>query len=93
VVSLTSPEQVWPERNQRPSQIFAKEKQLAALLQPLEIAYIALAPTMQQQADQKGLILHGFGKAQGTGHWNINGHQLAATVLAQRICTDKQLIK
>lgn len=98
VISLSSPEQVWPRRNQRPSQLFDKEKQLAALLQPLEISYMALAPAMQQQADQKGLILHGFGKAQGIGHWNINGHQLAATVLAQQICadnhlTDKQLIK
>ncbi len=88
VVSLTSPEQVWPRRNQRPSQIFAKEKQLAALLQPLGIDYIALAPTMQQQADQKGLILHGFGTAQGIGHWNENGHRLAAERLAISLCTE-----
>ena len=88
VVSLTSPEQVWPRRNQHPSQIFAKEKQLAALLQPLGIDYIALAPTMQQQADQKGLILHGFGTAQGIGHWNENGHRLAAERLAISLCTE-----
>ncbi|WP_288916697.1 SGNH/GDSL hydrolase family protein [uncultured Synechococcus sp.] len=88
VVSLTSPEQVWPRRNQRPSQIFAKEKQLAALLQPLGIDYIVLAPTMQQQADQKGLILHGFGTAQGIGHWNENGHRLAAERLAISLCTE-----
>jgi hypothetical protein len=87
VISLTSPEQLWPNRRQRPAKPFAREQQLEALLQPLGITYFPLAPTLQQQADAQGLSLHGFpGQQPGLGHWNANGHRLAAAELARRLC-------
>ena len=87
VISLTSPEQVWPNRRQRPAKPFAREQQLESLLQPLGITYFPLAPTLQQQADAQGLSLHGFpGQQPGLGHWNANGHRLAAVALARRLC-------
>lgn len=87
VISLTSPEQLWPNRRQRPIQPFDKEERLAALLQPLGISYFPLAPALQQQADAQGLSLHGFpGQQPGLGHWNAHGHRLAAAELAQELC-------
>jgi hypothetical protein len=42
---------------------------------------------MQRLADQKGLLLHGFpGQEPGKGHWNSQGHRLAAELLARQLC-------
>jgi hypothetical protein len=94
VVSLTSPEQVWPQRQRRPKDAFAREKRLGVILKDLKVPYIALAPDMQQRADAKNLSLHGFPNQQpGIGHWNTNGHHLAADVLAKKLCSTTNLIR
>jgi hypothetical protein len=87
VTSLTSPDQVWPDRQQRPQQPFRLEQQLSQVLKPLAVTYLPLAPEMQRLADQKGLLLHGFpGQEPGKGHWNSQGHRLAAELLARQLC-------
>lgn len=87
VVSTSSPEQVWPRPDQRPSQPFAQEQRLAGLLASRRIPYLALGPLLQRQADQQGLTLHGFsGQAPGEGHWNTDGHRLAAAAIAPWLC-------
>ena len=87
VVSLSSPEQVWLKKEQRPKNEFSREKNLAEILSELKVPYIALAPAMQQKADDLNTHLHGFqGQQPGIGHWNENGHELAAELLKKSLC-------
>ena len=87
VVSTSAPEQVWPTASERPSQPFAQEQRLRALLAQRQIPYLPLGPYLQRRADQDGLLLHGFtGQAPGQGHWNANGHRLAAELIAPWLC-------
>jgi len=82
VVSASSPEQLWPRHQQRPADPFAQEPRQAALLAARSIPYLPLAPTLQRQADQASLLLHGLpGQAPGEGHWNATGHRLAAEAI------------
>ncbi len=87
VISTSAPEQVWPIASERPSQPFAQEQRLGSLLAKRQIPYLPLAPDLQRQADQAGLLLHGFkGQSPGEGHWNANGHRLAADLIAPWLC-------
>lgn len=96
VTSLSTPEQLWPDRAARERAFsearlapFEREQRLRSLLDPLEVPYLPLAQELQQQADRRSLVLHGFpGPQAGQGHWNPTGHALAAEVLAQRLCAD-----
>ena len=48
---------------------------------------LPLAPAMQKLADQRGAYFHGFDNiGLGRGHWNAEGHALAAELIAQRLC-------
>ncbi|MEB3316926.1 MAG: SGNH/GDSL hydrolase family protein [Cyanobacteriota bacterium] len=94
VTSLSTPEQLWPDRGERQAFFrrmgeapFAREQRLAGLLGALQVPYIPLAEAMREQADQNRLIAHGFqGQQLGVGHWNVTGHRLAAELLARRLC-------
>ena len=87
VVSTSSPEQVWPRPHQRPSDPFAQERRLEALLAARRIPYLALGPILQRQVDEQGLTLHGFvGQAPAEGHWNRTGHRLAAAAIEPWLC-------
>ena len=87
VISTSAPEQVWPIASERPSEPFAQEQRLGSLLAKRQIPYLPLAPDLQRQADQAGLLVHGFkGQAPGEGHWNANGHRLAADRIAPWLC-------
>jgi len=87
VVSTSAPEQVWPNVSERPAQPFAQEQRLGALLAKRKIPYLPLGPRLQRQADKNGLLLHGFkGQTPGEGHWNANGHRLAADLIAPWLC-------
>jgi lysophospholipase L1-like esterase len=52
------------------------------------IQVIDLAQPMQSFADEKQVFLHGFGKGIGNGHWNADGHRLAAEIIADKMCGD-----
>jgi lysophospholipase L1-like esterase len=87
VVSVSSPDQVWPKRAERPADPFAQERRLGGLLQARSIPYLSLGPTLQLEVDRHGLLLHGFaGQEPGHGHWNPEGHRLAAAAMADWLC-------
>ncbi|NBW61928.1 MAG: hypothetical protein EBR33_01595 [Synechococcaceae bacterium WB4_1_0192] len=87
VASASSPDQLWPRARQRPADPFEQERRLQQLLAARGIPYLALAPLLQRQADRQGLTLHGFaGQAPGEGHWNANGHRLAASAITPWLC-------
>ena len=97
VTSVTTPPQLWPNRRERDQKVkdqqldwFKPETQLAALLKTDGIPYLPLAKNLQRQADEQGLIAHGFAGQRpgpGYGHWNRAGHKAAATVLARKLCS------
>lgn len=94
VTSLSTPIQVYPDQALRRKLLpasgpgpFEREQRLQGLLAPLGVPYLPLAPDLQQRADRLGLTLHGFKSQQpGLGHWNPDGHRLAAELLAERLC-------
>ena len=97
VTSVSTPAQVWPKTQDRQTEIkkhglewFKPETDLARLLQADGIPYLPLAPALQRQADEEGLIAHGFAGQKpgpGYGHWNQDGHKAAAIVLAGKLCS------
>jgi hypothetical protein len=97
VTSMTTPPQLWPNRKERDAQArlhqlnwMKPEQTLTKLLRADGIPYIPIAPSLQQQADQAGLIAHGFRGQRpgpGYGHWNSEGHRAATQVIAESLCS------
>ena len=48
--------------------------------------YIDLARPLAERAGHDGTVFHGFGDADGMGHWNADGHAAAADLLATALC-------
>ena len=98
LVTLSSAIQVYPDPAVRQrflqqigaDTIFYPNLRLKALADREQIDFLDLAQPMQAYADQNKVFLHGFGTDTGNGHWNENGHKLAAEVIAQKLCANGQ---
>ena len=96
LASLTTPAQVWPNQKQRDLvqsihglDWFKPEKTLNDALRG-EVPYISLGQKIKQEAIDKNLIIHGFAGQKpgpGYGHWNKDGHRVAANALARELCS------
>lgn len=95
VLTLSNGIQVYPDvavraaymRHLGVSDLFYSDRRLQALGAREGIAVLNLAEPMQRWADAHHEFLHGFrGTQAGTGHWNAAGHELAGTLIAQRLC-------
>ena len=70
--------------------LFYPDRRLAAFGEKHGIAVLPLAPAMQKIAEERKLHLHGFANSgMGRGHWNAEGHRVAADLIAQRLCHEK----
>jgi hypothetical protein len=67
--------------------IFYPNLRLKAMADQEQIEFLDLAQPMQAYADQNKIFLHGFGSDLGNGHWNAQGHKVAAELLAQKLCS------
>ena len=67
--------------------VFYPNLRLKALAEREHIDFLDLAEPMQSYADQHKVFLHGFDRDIGNGHWNVAGHQVAADLIAQRLCS------
>ena len=56
------------------------------------IKVITLAPSMQEYALNHHVALHGFNTAFNVGHWNETGHQVAASIIAQSLLRDSNVL-
>jgi hypothetical protein len=66
---------------------FYPEKRLEAFGRSHGIPVVALAPEMQKLAQSEKRYLHGFESTKlGFGHWNPEGHRVAADLIARRLC-------
>jgi hypothetical protein len=94
VVTLSNAIQVYPDPAVRQrflqqvgaETIFYPNLRLKALAEREQIDFLDLAQPMQVYADQNKVFLHGFGNDIGNGHWNATGHQVAAELIAKRLC-------
>ncbi len=94
LVTLSNAIQVYPDPVVRQKflehvgadSIFYPNLRLKALAEREQIDFLDLAGPMQAYADQNKVFLHGFGSDIGNGHWNAKGHQLAAELIAQKLC-------
>jgi lysophospholipase L1-like esterase len=85
LVTLSNSEQVHPEiqrelRGRHPNVVFDFEQPDRVIEQVAKrenIDYLKLMPVFREYHLRTGHYLHGFGGSKG-GHWNKNGHRLAA---------------
>jgi hypothetical protein len=95
LVTLSNAIQVYPDPVVRQrflqhvgaDSIFYPNLRLKALAQREQIDFLDLAQPMQAYADQNKVFLHGFGSDLGNGHWNANGHKVAAELITQKLCS------
>jgi hypothetical protein len=95
LVTLSNAVQVYPDpviRQRfieyiRADSIFYPNLRLKTLAERERIDFLDLAQPMQAYADQNKIFLHGFGSDLGNGHWNANGHRVAADLIAQKLCS------
>jgi hypothetical protein len=94
LVTLSNAIQVYPDPIVRgkflqhvgADNIFYPNLRLKSLAEREQIEFIDLSQPMQVYADQNKVFLHGFGSDLGNGHWNVRGHQVAAELIAQKLC-------
>jgi lysophospholipase L1-like esterase len=94
VVVGSNPIQVSPDPSVRrrflqytgATDLFYPNLRLKALADQKQIDLIDLAEPMQTFAERNKVYLHGFGSDLGNGHWNADGHRVAAEVIARKMC-------
>jgi lysophospholipase L1-like esterase len=65
---------------------FYAERRLSTICEKSSIEFFPLASHLRSEVDDTELFLHGFSNTRfGTGHWNEQGHQLAARLVAAAI--------
>jgi hypothetical protein len=97
VVTLSNAIQVYPDPVVRQNfikhigvnTVFYPNLRLKAMAVRENIDLVDLAEPMQTFADQNHVFLHGFGKDIGNGHWNAEGHRLAAQLISQQFCPSR----
>jgi hypothetical protein len=52
---------------------------------------LPLAFEMQRLAEASGAYFYGFENTRlGIGHWNVEGHRIAAELIARKLCAEPQ---
>lgn len=62
------------------------DRRLNSLGDRQQFQVLNLAPGFQAYAVRHNAYLHGSAKSRGLGHWNVDGHHLAGTMIAQALC-------
>ena len=95
LVVLSTPGTVYPDAAMRQEYaaslgvdtLFYPEERLARVGREKGFEVVALAPEMQKRADAAGAYYHGFPNTRpGFGHWNAQGHAVAAELIAAALC-------
>ena len=68
--------------------LFYPGRRIEAYARKRGIAVIPLTYEMQRLAESHRIYFHGFPNTRmGIGHWNENGHRVAAEIIAGRLCS------
>ena len=62
--------------------LFYPDRRLARFSEQVGLPALTLASSLADEAEQRRVFFHGFGKALGTGHWNEEGHRAAGERIA-----------
>jgi hypothetical protein len=74
--------------------VFYASRRLESFALREAMPLISLSEPFQQYAKTNQVYLHGFANTRlGEGHWNIQGHQLAAKLIAPALCSGYPLQK
>ncbi|MBA3967397.1 MAG: SGNH/GDSL hydrolase family protein [Nitrospirales bacterium] len=99
LVTATSPDQIDQEERILLKERLATKKldypeqRLRALGEIEGFPVLNLLYDFQQYAEQHHAHLHGFSNTKlGAGHWNEQGHELAAQLISKRICQDSSIL-
>ena len=91
---VTNPSQVDPKQQEtlknrlQVQTLDYPEKRIMELGKQLHMPVVPLIYDFQRYAKDHQVYLHGFPNTRmGAGHWNQNGHDLAAKIVAHNICT------
>jgi hypothetical protein len=99
VVTLSNPIQVYPDAKVREEfmrmtgvrDLFYPDQRLSALGEREGFKVLDLAQPFQKYADEHHIFLHGFRNTiAGTGHWNVQGHELAGEMIAREVCAESK---
>lgn len=99
VVTLSIGIQVNPHREVRENfirqvgatDIFYTDKRIQGFAERNGIDDVMLAPEMLHYAEVHNVYLHGFSNTQmGVGHWNDEGHRVAAEMVTEHICSESK---
>ena len=92
-VMVTNPSQIDPiQRRELTKRLDVKaldypEQRMMKLAEKLGVPIVPLVYPFQRYTDEHQVYLHGFQNTRmGAGHWNEKGHDLAANLVAERIC-------
>jgi hypothetical protein len=67
--------------------LFYAERRIERLAGQESIPIVMLGPAMQELAEKSGKYWHGFENTTlGIGHWNADGHRVAAQLIAAALC-------
>ena len=88
--------QVHPDRQVREREqaklgipdLFYPDRRIEAYARKQGIAVVPLTYEMQRLAERRRIYFHGFPNTRmGIGHWNENGHRVAAEIIAGHLCS------
>jgi predicted GNAT superfamily acetyltransferase len=97
LVTLSNPPQVYPDpvvrqnvmRKAGLTDLFYADTRIRKFAERNGIPVLTLAPTFQEYADAHKVFLHGFPQRNlGEGHWNQEGHRLAAEMISNKLCQE-----
>lgn len=94
VVTLSNGPQVHPDPKLREEfkkslgivDLFYPDNRIKEFCVREQIPVVALAPELQQFAENNKAYLHGFGSNLGNGHWNSLGNRVAGELIAKKFC-------
>jgi len=71
--------------------LFYPDTRLAEFSRRNGIDAVPLAPEMQRLAEARKAYFYGFQESgMGRGHWNAEGHRVAADIISRRLCAMRQ---
>lgn len=93
LVAIPAPMQVHPDPKEARAiqtragveDLLYPDRRLAAHAQRFGYAFLSLTEPLTDEVTRTGTYLHGFGNHLGIGHWNENGHAVAARAILASI--------
>jgi len=100
LVTLSNPEQIHPDLHRRQEiattlglpDLLYPDHRVASWAERHGVDLLSLAQPLGSYAQTHQVFLHGFSNATiGDGHWNVEGHRLAGSLIAEKVCSMQRM--